>query len=414
MDKSAVLLLTRGGAAAKALCDAFSFDASNCVEVRTGAEALAVVSRGIGRALVIDGATPDDTSLAAQVRSVRPDVMVLLAPVAAARTAPACSTLAEEMVGSSSAMRNVREYVQKVAASECNVLVTGETGCGKELVAKALHHHSRRGSRTLTSINCAAIPDSLFESELFGHERGAFTGAVSARAGKIEQADGGTIFLDEVEELSPMGQAKLLRAIESRQIERLGGSATRNINIRIVAATNQDLTQLHDCGRFRKDLYYRLAVVQVNIPPLRSRVEDIPALAAHFIQRMNRDSGLWLTGLDPEVVSLLESHNWPGNVRELRNLLEAVAVEKQTGTIRVRDLPAWFTPAPHESFGGPSGERYRMLQVLESTGWNKARAARELNWSRMTLYRKMARHELVGGATRKDAALSQNSLKAAM
>jgi transcriptional regulator with PAS, ATPase and Fis domain len=408
MDASSILLLTRGGRAKSALCDALSLNERNSIDVRSSAEALDLAKRGIGCALVVEPSASKDAVLADQIRAVRPDFVVLFAAAPESRNCLAPGGGADEMVGSSAAIARIRDYVRKVAATECNVLVTGETGCGKELVARALHRHSRRGTRTMTSINCAAIPDALFESELFGHERGAFTGAVSARVGKIEQADGGTVFLDEIEELSPMGQAKLLRAIELRQVERLGGTGARRVDIRIVAATNQDLAQLYECGRFRKDLYYRLAVVHIAVPPLRDRAEDIPALSTHFLVEMNQHFGLRLTGLEPEVIELLQSHNWPGNIRELRNLLEAVAVEKQAGPISRSDLPAWFKPGRHESSGGPSAERYRVLQALESTGWNKARAARELNWSRMTLYRKMARYELSGGAHRKPVAGSDS------
>jgi transcriptional regulator with PAS, ATPase and Fis domain len=398
MAGSSILLLTHGESAKRALCDSLSLRASDCIEVHTYAEAAALAMRGVGRALIVEQSFPKDTVTADRIRAARPEMFVLFDTALTRGSAPLRAVGKQELVGSSAVMCRLREYVRKVAATDCNVLVTGETGCGKELVARALHNDSRRCAQPLTSINCAAIPDSLFESELFGHERGAFTGAVAARAGKIEQAEGGTIFLDEIEELSPMGQAKLLRAIESRQVERLGGAGARRVDVRIVAATNQDLSQLQECGRFRKDLYYRLAVVRVIVPPLRTRLEDIPALVGHFVTQMNAELRLRLTGIEPDVLELLQSHNWPGNVRELRNVLEAVAVEKQVGDIRRSDLPPWFTPGVYEASAGPDAERYRMLQVLESTGWNKSRAARELNWSRMTLYRKMARYELASSS----------------
>jgi len=318
-------------------------------------------------------------------------------PVTGVTVSTAAADAVEWMVGSSPGIRRVREYTAKVAAMDCNVVIAGETGTGKELVAQALHRASRRAAKPLLALNCAAIPDSLFESELFGYERGAFTGAVATTIGKLQRAEGGTVFFDELEELSPLAQAKLLRAIETREAERLGGRGPFRINVRVIAATNQDLAELTESGRFRKDLYYRLAVVTIAIPPLRDRRDDIPSLAAHFLREINRDLGASLGPVSGDALEALQAHHWPGNVRELRNVLEAVAVEKQAGAILRADLPAWFRP-PRKTFtAGPSEERTRMITALESASWNKAKAARQLSWSRMTLYRKMAKHEVGPG-----------------
>ena len=299
-----------------------------------------------------------------------------------------------DLIGRSVSICRIRDEIRAVAASDCNVLVTGETGTGKELVARAIHRGSRRSSRPMVAINCAAIPDTLFESEFFGYQRGAFTGAYSNNRGKLQAADGGTVFLDEIGELSLMAQAKLLRLIESGEVQRIGAREPVAVNIRLVAATNHNLERQMAEGRFRCDLFYRLNVVRVHLPPLRDRKEDVSELAAHFIHEFNRRDGGCVEGLDHEGSAALLSHNWPGNVRELRNVLEAVFVRCRRGLIGRAELPRHFLETVSESAGADASERTRLLSALEATHWNKTQAARQLRWSRMTLYRKIARYAL--------------------
>jgi transcriptional regulator with PAS, ATPase and Fis domain len=297
------------------------------------------------------------------------------------------------VIGESLGICRIREEIRDIASSECNVLITGETGTGKELVAHAIHEGSRRASKPLITVNCAAIPDSLFESEFFGHRRGAFTGAYAANQGKMQSADGGTVFLDEIGELSLLSQAKLLRLIESREIQPIGANQPITVNIRLVAATNQNLDRQVAEGHFRYDLFYRLNVVRVQIPPLRERKEDIAALVQYFIEDLNRRDSRSVEGFDEEATAVLLSHDWPGNVRELRNVLEAIFVRHRTGRVGRGDLPEHFLQSLTSS-SADNSERTRLLSTLEAVHWNKTEAARQLKWSRMTLYRKMARYEL--------------------
>jgi len=311
-------------------------------------------------------------------------------------TNPPAEGLAAILVGSSPTVKRTRDYLTKVAATDSNVLIMGETGTGKELAAQAVHKHSARAAAPFVAVNCAAIPDSLFESELFGYERGAFTGAHARHEGKLTQANGGTVFLDEIGDMSPYAQAKLLRAVEDRRVERLGGNGGINVDVGVVAATNQPLERMVADGRFRRDLYFRLGVTRITLPPLRERLEDLASLAAHFLKQLNRAMGRNLTRFAPDAAALLAQYEWPGNVREFRNLIEAVAVEKYTGEIASRDLPEWFTALVGASSAVPA-ERDRILNALESSRWNKSKAASRLRWSRMTLYRKMALHSISGG-----------------
>jgi transcriptional regulator with GAF, ATPase, and Fis domain len=248
-------------------------------------------------------------------------------------------SLKHDMVGSSPRIREVFEFIRRVAPTDSTVLIEGESGTGKELVARAIHRNSERGEQAFVAINCAAITESLLESELFGHERGAFTGAVSQKKGKIEIAEGGTLFLDEISELAPGLQAKLLRVLQEREFERVGGTRAIPLNIRLVAATNKTLSRAVEAGEFRKDLFYRLNVVSATMPPLRERREDIAELAAHFIEKASRKCKVRAGAISPEAIECLKNYDWPGNVRELENAIERALVLGSSGRIGVDDLP---------------------------------------------------------------------------
>ncbi len=241
----------------------------------------------------------------------------------------------EEIVGVSSSLRSVLSEVSQVAPTDSTVLITGETGTGKELIARAIHKRSRRSSKPFVSVNCAAIPPSLIASELFGHEKGAFTGAVQRRQGRFELADGGTIFLDEIGELTPEIQVMLLRVLQEREFERLGGSRPIRVNVRVIAATNRDLDAAIDDGRFRSDLYYRLNVFPVELPPLRERLEDIPLLVEYFTNRMARHAGKTISTIRKRALSLLQSYDWPGNVRELQNVVERAVIFSDSDSLQI-------------------------------------------------------------------------------
>jgi transcriptional regulator with PAS, ATPase and Fis domain len=292
--------------------------------------------------------------------------------------------------------------------------VTGETGTGKELVAELIHRNSPRAHQPFVCINCAAIPDTLLESELFGYERGSFTGAYSASKGKLKFGDGGTIFLDEIGDMSPYAQAKILRVIESREVQRLGGKENIPLNVRFIAATNKDLEQSVSEKTFRKDLYYRLNVAGIHLPLLRDRREDIPSLCDHYIGDLNRHFGRQVEGFTEETAETLLRYEWPGNVRELKNLLEATVGNFRCGQnrsasascgqcpevsfrcrqISFTDLPEQFRRRVSPANPLPLDERYPLLSVLISTNWNISKAAQQLHWSRMTIYRKMAKYHI--------------------
>jgi transcriptional regulator with GAF, ATPase, and Fis domain len=260
------------------------------------------------------------------------------------------------LVGRSAAMRRIYEIIAKVTRSDATVLITGETGSGKELVARAVHLNGARAKRPFVAINCAALTETLLETELFGHERGAFTGAVAQKKGKLEVADGGTVFLDEVGELAPALQSKLLRALELREFERVGGTRPVRVDIRLIAATNRKLPADVAAGRFRSDLYHRLNVVEIHVPPLRERREDIPALASHFVERFSRTSACSVRGIAPEALKYLVAYDWPGNVRELANTIERAIVLGASDHIMRDDLPdaLLHLPAP----GGVDSPRF--------------------------------------------------------
>jgi two-component system NtrC family response regulator/two-component system response regulator HydG len=286
-----------------------------------------------------------------------------------------------------------------VAPARSTVLVVGESGSGKELVANALHQNSPRADGPFVAVNCGAIPGEILESELFGHERGAFTGAHQRRIGLIESASGGTLFLDEISELSPDLQVKLLRVLEERQVVRVGGNTRIEVDFRLVAATNRNLEQWVSEGRFRQDLYYRLKVVTLTIPPLRERAEDIPLFVQHFITTFNAELGRDVRGIEPAALTTLTRHSWPGNVRELRNLLESLVLFAHGDEITLEDLPLEYRAASPQVVTAPTEswqprpmaeiEREVILRTLEHTRGHRARAASLLGIGLRTLQRKL-------------------------
>jgi DNA-binding NtrC family response regulator len=300
-----------------------------------------------------------------------------------------------EMIGMSKAMGEISSFLAKVAASDSTVLITGETGTGKELAATMIHEQSARKKEPFVCINCAALPENLVESELFGYERGAFTGAFNAHLGKFEVANGGTVFLDEICDMTSFAQAKLLRTIESKEIFRLGGRKVIPLDVRITAATNKDPEALVSEAKFREDLYYRLNVARIHLPPLRERKDDIRCLVVHGIEKLNRKYRRNVQGLTDEAMTLLMRYDWPGNVRELMNILEATFINLPQIKIAFADLPKLFQQKVKETENIQGNERKHILSALLETKWNKAEAARKLQWSRMTLYRKMSRYNIV-------------------
>lgn len=302
---------------------------------------------------------------------------------------------AQEMIGDSPVMRTMQAYLSKVAATDSNVLITGETGTGKELVAQLMHQHSARRAKPLVCINCAAIPDSLLESELFGYERGAFTGAYTLKEGQLTLADGGTIFFDEIGDMSLYAQAKILRALDSREIMRLGGKKRLPLNLRIIAATNRNLHHLMQHEQFRMDLYFRLNVAQIHLPPLRERQDDIPALLAYYLRHLAQPAGQRIAGFTSDAMAVLRDYTWPGNVRELKNLVEVMLLTSPSPWIAVADLPASFRQDVPIDNPCPQDERERVLWALHATNWRRSMAAEKLCWSRMTLYRKMVKYHIV-------------------
>jgi DNA-binding NtrC family response regulator len=301
------------------------------------------------------------------------------------------------MIGDSPSMRQIKAYIEKIACTDSSVLITGETGTGKELAAALLHRNSPRHQKPFLCLNCAAIPDSLLESELFGYERGAFTGAHTTSAGILQRAEGGTVFFDEIGDMSLYAQAKILRAIDRKEIQRLGGKRSIPLNIRLIAATNGNVEHLVSLGTFRKDLYFRLNVVRILLPPLRERKEDIPLLVAYYIQEANHRFGREVERLTDEAMTCLLHYEWPGNVRELKNLIEATFVSLPARHLSVVDLPELFYQQLRDASLSPQDEQNQILSALCTTNWNKSKAAQQLHWSRMTLYRKMAKYHIVRG-----------------
>ncbi len=299
----------------------------------------------------------------------------------------------DNLVGESPEMLSVFKTIRQVAPSAASVLLLGESGTGKELFAQALHQHSTRSNKPFIKVACAALPETLRESELFGHEKGSFTGAIYTRAGRFEAADGGTLFLDEIGDISPTVQVKLLRFLEQREFERVGGNKTFKVDVRIVAATHRDLRKTVDDGSFREDLYYRLNVIEINIPPLRQRPGDIPLLAQHFLTKYAAANGKELQGLSDEVLALLLSHPWPGNVRELENALERAVVLASDSQLLPIHFPTLRKPGAEAQPTGPAPgvripgstlaelEREAILRTLEAVGGSTSKAAEILDIS---------------------------------
>ncbi len=313
------------------------------------------------------------------------------------------------IVGMSEAITQVFQLIKKVADTDSTVLILGESGTGKELIAHAIHYNSFRREGPLIPVNCAAIPEELLESELFGHERGAFTHAVRTRLGRFEQATGGTIFLDEIGNMSPALQVKILRVLQDRAFERIGGTKTIRVDIRVLAATNQDIDELVRRGRFREDLYYRLNVIPIKVPPLRERVSDIPMLVQHFLQEFSRKQKKPVKRLSPAALDLLSLYPWPGNVRELENLLERVVILSEGELVEVADLPENFQrrlSPPDQALGRfpeqglhltdavQEFEKGLILKALARSDWVKSRAAALLHLNRTTLLEKMKKRNI--------------------
>ncbi len=316
----------------------------------------------------------------------------------------------DNMIGYSDGMKKIFDTIEKVASSDSTVMIYGESGTGKELVAKAIHFNSERINSPLIAVNCGAIPEELLESELFGHEKGAFTGAIRSRVGRFELANEGTIFLDEIGDMSPALQVKVLRVLQEKQFERIGGVKTLQVDVRIIAATNQDLEKAIAEKRFREDLFYRINVIPIHLPPLRERKVDIPMLANHFLRKFDKLKRKTVEKIAPEAMECLLRYPWPGNVRELENLIEMIVVLKEEGNIEVADLPDKIIMLP--SAGGRiSGieitdqginynelidklERDLLSRALEKAGGAKNRAAKLLNLNRTTFVEKLKRFKI--------------------
>jgi len=301
----------------------------------------------------------------------------------------------EQIIGNSPALEAVLEQVERVATTGSTVLIQGETGTGKELIAHAIHNISSRCGRPFVRLNCAAIPLDLLESELFGHEKGAFTGAIAQKIGRFELADKGTLFLDEIGDIPQALQPKLLRVLQEQEFERLGSTRTHKVDVRLVAATHRDLTDMVNRGEFRSDLYYRLNVFPVLLPPLRERREDIPALVTHFVEILGRRMGREIEHIPPETMSALSSYQWPGNIRELQNLIERAVILSNHGVLP-NPLPAAETEQRTAIFPGGTtlrdSERTLILGTLETVGWiigGPKGAAAKLGLKRTTLIHKM-------------------------
>jgi DNA-binding NtrC family response regulator len=308
------------------------------------------------------------------------------------------------IIGASPELRRIFDVATQVASTRAAVLITGESGTGKELIADAIHNLSNRREKPFIKVHCAALSESLLESELFGHEKGAFTGALSRKRGRFELAHPGTIFLDEIGEINPNVQVKILRVLQEKRFERVGGEETVEVDVRVISATNRDLKQAIAEGEFREDLYYRLNVVNIHMPPLRERKEDIPLLAAAFLKEFAEENGKKINGIDPRVLSALYAYSWPGNIRELRNCVESAVVLCKGTAITLDDLPPSVSSGAEEnsiriSLGTnmADAEREIIMGTLGYLRGNKSRAAEVLGIGRKTLHRKLKEYGLEEG-----------------
>lgn len=316
-----------------------------------------------------------------------------------------------QIIGQSNQIKDVLSLIEKVADSDSTILIQGESGTGKELIARAIHFNSDRASMPFIAINCGAIPSELLESELFGHVKGAFTGAISQRIGRFEMADGGTIFLDEIGDLEPSLQVKILRALQERCFEPVGSTKTVEVDVRVITATHKNLEKAVEDGKFREDLFYRLNVIPIHVPSLRERPDDISLLLNHFIQQFNKNKNKKLTGVSPDALLNLTHYSWPGNIRELENLVERITILKGHGNIEVNDLPEKykspsklkkneidFEMLPQDGLDFNSAvdayENALILRALEKTGWNRNQAAALLKLNRTTLVEKIKKKGL--------------------
>lgn len=379
-DRPEVIILS-GNMTVRSVVDAMKLGAWDCLPKGTDMEALEVLVHKAGEA-----------------RRRKRDLQLMSRRIEHGNTRPAFITYNAEM-------QAILEVLGKVASSNVSVLLTGESGTGKELLARQLHERSARPNGPFVEVNCAALSESLLESELFGYEKGAFTGAATMRPGLVETADGGTLFLDEVAEMPAPLQAKLLRTTEDRSLYRVGGRQKIRVDLRVVAATNRNLAREIEAGRFRQDLYFRLAGVEIAVMPLRERPEDVEPLALNYLRAAARQAGRGPRLISPEALDCLRRYSWPGNVRELRNLTERLALLVDAPTVDVAHLPAEIVAGPkvrpsaasepNADFGLKELERQRIQRVLEEEGWHRERAAGRLGLPVRTLYRKIRAYELL-------------------
>ena len=319
----------------------------------------------------------------------------------------------ENIIGTSEPMQALFDTIRQVSPTQANVLIQGASGTGKELVARAIHRLSTRSDGPFVAVHCAALSATLLESELFGHEKGAFTGAIAQSKGRFELANGGTLFLDEISEIDLSIQVKLLRVLETRTFERVGGEKTLSTDIRVVAATNRNLKEYVEAGKFREDLYYRLNIVDIRLPPLSERKSDIPLLCAHFIKDFSQKNNREITGIEPAAMALLQAYPWPGNVRELRNIIERMIVLSHGSLLTVMDVPtnirddaqkaAEAAGEPNRTESLAQTEKRKILSALEAAGGNRSRAAVALGISRRTLHRKLAAWGMTAADGKADA-----------